>query len=128
MSIKADSLKSNESQKKAIQKELNAILGHIDDQLKVAHDQGKHAVSESLPITFSIPYMRNKDAQRIIYYKVLTSLLERGFNAEFEAKKDVTVFYITWLSKEELDEIEVQNCVLAKHTKKDFSKLKLDDS
>ena len=127
MSIKASTLKSNESQKKAFAKEINAILGRIDDELKVGHEQGKHRILASLPITFSIPYMSNTDAQRIIYYKVLSSLIEREFNVEIELRKNSTVFDITWLSEDEFKETELQNAVLAKHTKKDLSKINLKD-
>jgi hypothetical protein len=125
--LKATTLKSNESQKKAFSKEIKGILGQIDDELKLAHDQGKHRIYTTLPITFSIPYMSNSDAQRIIYYKVLSSLLGRGFNVSIDLKKDSTVFEITWLSNDEFTEIELQNTLLAKHSKKDLSKVKLDN-
>lgn len=127
MSLKASALKSNEAQRKALANETNSILGHIDDELKKAHDCGKHTTSITLPITFAVPYMKNRDAQRIIYYKVLTSLLERDWNVEIELHKNSTVFHVTWLTTDELQEIELQNALLAKHTKKDFSKIKLDD-
>jgi hypothetical protein len=126
MSLKADALRSNESQKKSLSKEVNNILGHIDDELKVGHDQGKHQIYIPLPITFSIPYMNNSDAQRIIYYRVLNSLLERNFNVEIDLKKDSTIFYITWLSNDELREVDLQNSVLVKHIKKDISKIRLN--
>lgn len=116
MSLKANSLKSNESQRKAVAKEVNAILGHLDDELKVAHEQGKHKVSITVPITFSIPYMANKDAQRMIYYKVLTSLIDREFNVTIQLEDDATVFHVKWLSDEEEKDIDLQNALLAKHT------------
>lgn len=117
MSLKASALKSNDSQRKALTKEITSILGRIDDELKVAHEQGRHEVSAALPIIFSIPYMANKDAQRIIYYKVLTNLKDREFNVSIELKQNSTVFHITWLSSEEKNELDLQNTILAKHTK-----------
>jgi hypothetical protein len=125
MSLKASALKSNEAQKKSIKKEVTTILGHLDDELKTSHEQGKHDVSISLPITFGIPYMSNTDAQRTIYYQILTSLIERNFIPTVKLKKDSTVFYITWLSDEEREEIELQNTLLAKHTDRDLSKTTL---
>jgi len=118
MSLKASSLKYNDQQIKAINKEVSLILGHIDDELKVAHEQGKHNISISLPISFSIPYMNNKDSQRSIYYRVLKSLLDREFNSEIELTQNSTIFHITWLSKDEMRDLEVQNAILAKYTKK----------
>jgi hypothetical protein len=118
MSLKASALKSNEAQKKAIAKEAKSILGHIDDELKIAHDQGKHNVSITLPITFSIPYMSNKDAQRNIYHHVLISLLEREFNVKIALNETYTIFHITWLSDSEQKDIELQNALLAKYCSK----------
>jgi hypothetical protein len=126
--LKASALKNNESQKKAISKEVTAILSHIDDELKVAHEQGKSRVLTGVPITFSVPYMTNKDAQRKIYYHILISLIDRGFNAKIEMRADSTIFHITWLTREEQEELAVQHALLAKHTIKsqtgDLSDLK----
>jgi hypothetical protein len=116
MSIKANVLKSSESQKKAIAKEVNCILAHLDDELKVAHEQGKHFVSATVPITFSIPYMSNTDAQRIVYYKVLTSLIDREFNVKVQLEDNATIFHVRWLSDDEEKDIELQHSLLAKHT------------
>lgn len=116
MSLKASALKSNDAQRNSVSKEARAILGHIDDELKVAHDQNRHNVSITVPITFAIPYMSNKDAQRVIYYKILTSLLDREYNVTIQLEDDSTVFHIKWLSDEEEKEIELQNALLAKHT------------
>lgn len=116
MSLKANALKSNDSQQKTLAREATLILGHIDDELKLAHDQGKHKVSVSVPITFSIPYMANKDAQRIIYYKVLNSLLERDFYVTIQLEDNATIFHVKWLSDEEEKDIDLQHSILAKYT------------
>jgi hypothetical protein len=118
MPLNASSLKSNETQKIAFRKEINSIIGYIDSELKTAHEQGKHKVTLNLPTIFSIPYLTNAESQRIIFSKVIISLKDRGFNVEFEINQDVAIFYITWLSNDDLKEIELQNALLAKHTKK----------
>lgn len=116
MSLKASVLKSNESQRKALNKEIRSILGSIDDELKSAHERGEHSVSISLPITFSIPYMSNKDAQREIYYGILQSLKEREFTVSVYLGNDKTIFNIKWLSAEEETEMELKQAELAKHS------------
>jgi hypothetical protein len=116
MSLKANKLKDNEMQKKAIAKETKTILGYLDDQLKIAHENGKHEVIIDLPISFSIPNMKNADAQRKIYYYVLCSLLDRGFeNVKIRLKRDTTLFHIKFMSDEELNEMREQNALLAKY-------------
>lgn len=116
MSLKASVLKSNDSQRKALAKEIRSILGSIDDELKAAHERGEHSISTTVPITFSIPYMSNKDAQREIYYGILQSLKEREFNVTVHLGNDKTIFNIKWLSTEEEAEMELKHAELAKHS------------
>ena len=70
MSLKASQLKTNETQKKAITKEVTPILARFDEELLEARKQGMRGVALTAPITFSIPYMSNAEAQRSIYYTI----------------------------------------------------------
>ncbi len=114
MSLRAEVLKTNPNKNKAVMKEVHAILGRIDEEIKSAYDRDECKVSVSVPITFAIPYMSNKNAQRAVYYKLLDSLMDRGFIVKIFLAKDQTVFYITWLSEDEQKDIEMQNALLAK--------------
>ncbi len=116
--LRASDLKKSDIIKNALTKELSSIYASVDADIKVAYDQGKKYCVCSVPITYNIPFMTCADAQRYIYYHVLKSLLDREFRAEMELKKEATLFHVTWLSKEEEDEIEQQNAILAKYTKK----------
>lgn len=118
MSLKASALKSNESQKRALSKEITCILGRLDDEIKLAHERGKNELVSTVPTIFPIPYMRNSDAQRFIYSKVLTSLLGRGYFVEIDIKDSAALLEIYWLSEEERNELNEQTMLLAKHTKK----------
>jgi hypothetical protein len=116
MSLKADVLKTNENKMKSIMKEVNSILGHIDESIKTAYDQDKNSVVVSVPITFSIPYMSNKNAQRVVYFKILESLINRNYDVKINLETDKTYFIIKWISDEEEKDIKMQNLLLAKHT------------
>lgn len=118
--LKAESLKHNKSQKLQVKKETTDILGYLDEELRKAHDTGKTEVSLTLPINFSIPYMKNMDAQRKIYFKILTSLIDRKFTPKLLLRKDSTLLTIKWWSDEELDEMEVQNALIAKYSEKTY--------
>jgi hypothetical protein len=122
MSIKASQLKSSESQRRAVNKEVSSILAHIDEKFKSADIEGVHNVTVSVPIIFSIPNMSNADAQRNIYYKILTSLIDREFEVVIELTDDKSKFHITWLSDEEMKEIELQNALIAKHSRRRVQK------
>lgn len=118
MSIKASSLKQNEAQKRTIKKEVNNIIANIDNEIKNAHDQGKNLdIRINVPIVFAIPYMSNADAQRMIYFGILKSLLDREFIVEIDMQKDATVFHVSWLSEDEKQDIIMQNALIAKHTR-----------
>lgn len=123
--LKATQLKENKAQKILVKNEIRNILAYIDDELRNAHDSGKHNIVLTLPINFSIAYMDNKTAQRKIYYGVLTSLIERGFEPKIELQTEKTLLFIKWFSDEELEEISLQHTLLAKYTIKDLSKLNL---
>ena len=116
MSLQANVLKTNPNKIKAVMKEANAILGRIDDEIKTAYERDESKVNVSVPITFSIPYMSNRNAQRNVYAKVLESLLDRGYIVHIYMVPDQTIFMINWLSEDEEKEIEVRNALLAKHT------------
>ncbi len=114
MSLRADVLKINPNKNKVVMKEVTAILGRIDEEIKAAYDRDECKVNVSVPITFAIPYMSNKNAQRAVYYKLLESLMDRGFIVKIFLANDQTVFYITWLSEDEQKDREMQNALLAK--------------
>lgn len=116
MSLRAEVLKTNPNKLIAVMKEVKAILGRVDEEIKNAYDRDECKVNVSLPITFSIPYMSNKNAQRVIYCKILISLLDRGFIVNVFMSSDQTIFLIKWLSEDEEKDVEQQNALLAKHT------------
>ncbi len=119
MSVKASALKKNPAQMNLIKKEVSIILNHLDTELKIARDAGKHNVVVTLPITFDIPNMSNADSQRIIYAKILGSLIDREFVPEIDLRPNTSILSITWLSSEELKEMDVQTALIAKYSKKD---------
>ena len=122
MSMKADILKINPNKLKEIAKTVANILARIDDEIKAAYDRDECKVNVTVPITFKIPYMSNKNAQRAIYHKILESLLDRGFIVKLQLTNTQSVFHITWLSDDEQKEIELQNALLAK-----YSSMSLED-
>ena len=116
MSLRADLLKTNAAKLKSIMKEVNNVLGLIDENIKNAYDQDLSKVVVSVPLLFSIPNMSNKNAQRVVYYKILESLINRNYDVKICLEKDRTSFIIKWISDEEEKEKQLQNLLLAKHT------------
>lgn len=126
MSLTADSLKNNEVQRKAVSREVTMVLAQIDDELKVAHTGGKHYAIVPVPISFGVPYMTGADSQRCIYFKILDSLIQRGFNVKIKMTKKSTLFIVSWLSDDERKQIQEHNLLLAKHTVKDLKTVDME--
>jgi len=127
MSLKASQLRTNQTQKREIEKQVKGILSHFDDEIKIAHERGIHEVKLSAPISFGIPYMGNKEAQRTIYYQILKSLLDREFNATIDIQENSTMFEITWITHDEKQDITSQTNLIARYTKKPIAKLDLSN-
>jgi hypothetical protein len=121
MSITSDQLKNSDTKKRHVIKETKAILGRIDEEIKIAHEYGLHFISYMAPISFNIPFMSNKDAQRCIYSSLIKSLINRGFETQIEIKTDASIIEIKWLSAEEILEVKEQMDLLKKYTKKNIN-------
>jgi hypothetical protein len=122
--LQAKQLKRSEAQKKFIRQCINSLLNKIDDDLKIAHEQGLNEAVVSLPTTFEIPYLRsNAEAQRIIYSSIIASLVDRDFIPEIDMRQDVTLITVTWMSTEDKDEILNQHDIIAKYSKRKVHKI-----
>ena len=116
--LRAEKLRMNSLQKKAIDNYLKNFLSMIDEKIRIAHDSGgQDHIEFTLPTIFEVPNLDNKDAQRKIYAKIIQSLKERGFEVEFVMRDASAVFMVTWLSKGEQDEINYEISLIAKHTR-----------
>lgn len=118
MSVKAETYKTNPGKITAAKRESKLILGRIYDEIKQAYDEEQSEVYSTIPITFGIPCMKNSSAQRMVYYFVLTDLLDNDYIVEILLSEDKTIFHIKWITEDEEKEIMEQNALLAKHTVK----------
>ncbi len=118
MSLNADDLKINTTISDIIERKTKEILSVIDDEIKKAHNYGKHSVIVKLPSIIDIPNLNNSDSQREIYFRVLTSLLERKFAPTLIIKNNINAVLIKWMSKKEAEEIKTKLEFIASYTQK----------
>jgi len=118
MVINANSLRNNNIQKRHIKETITEILKRLNQELINTHREGKHFIVTTLPITFDIPNMNNKDTQRLIWSRVLEYLLEKKYRVWINPTNDSCKIKITWIN--EVDEIDIadQNRIIINHTKK----------
>jgi hypothetical protein len=115
--IDAKCLRNNNVQKRQIKEILVDILKRIDEELKTAHQEGRNSLMTELPLIFGISNMLEREAQRVIWYKVIEFLKNKNYIISINPREDTCLLKITWFSKEDFAEIKHQNDVIAMHTK-----------
>lgn len=117
MVINANSLRHNNIQKRHLKENITEILKRLNQELINSHREGKHFIVTTLPITFDIPNMINKDSQRLIWSSVIQYLIEKKFRVWINPTNNSCKIKITWIN--ETDEIDIsnQNQIIIKHTK-----------
>lgn len=115
--ISANCLRNNNLQKRFIKDLLTDILRRINHELLIAHKEGKHNIITSIPITYTIPNMSNKDSQRVIWSNIIDVLNSKNYRTWISPNKDVCRMKITWISSEDEVDIKYQTNLIAKHTK-----------
>jgi 6-pyruvoyl-tetrahydropterin synthase len=114
----ANTLRNNNIQKRHIKETITEILKRLNHELINSHREGKHYIITTLPITFDIPNMINKDTQRLIWSRIIEYLLEKRYRVWINPTNDSCKIKITWIN--EVDEIDIanQNNIIIKHTNK----------
>ena len=116
--ITANSLRNNNLQKRNLKEVITDIIKRISQELIIAHREGIHHIITTMPITFSIPNMSNKDSQRYIYASVIDELIAKDYRIWISPGKDTCQIKITWMSPDDESEIKYQTQIIAKHTHK----------
>jgi hypothetical protein len=116
--ITANSLRNNNLQKRNLKEVITDIIKRISQELIIAHREGSHHIITTMPITFSIPNMSNKDSQRYIYASVIDELIAKDYRIWISPGKDTCQIKITWMSPDDESEIKYQTQIIAKHTHK----------
>lgn len=115
--IHANNLRNNNLQKRQLKEAITDIIKRISQELIIAHREGKHNIIISIPITFSISNMSNKDSQRFIWASVIEEMLSKDYRIWISPTKDTCRIKITWMSPEDETEIKHQMNLIAKYTK-----------
>ena len=120
--IDAKILKKSSEQREVLKKETNDILRTLSDDIMKAKQSYQNNVMTTMPITFTIPGLSNKDAQRIIWNSVLKELNEKNYRVRLNPTKNKCWIKIIWISKEEEEIIKEQMNFIASHVDKSLGK------
>ena len=115
--INARSLRNNNIQKRQIKENIVEILRRLNQELITAHREGKHNIITTLPITFDISNMINKNSQRVIWSNVIDFLSKKKYRVWINPSNNSCKLKITWINEEDENEINIQNNIIIKNTK-----------
>ncbi len=115
--VDANTLRSSNVQRRQIREYTVEILRRINDELKVAHREGRQALITELPIIFNITNMSEISARREVWCKIIECLKVKNFRVAINPREDTCLLKITWFSKEDEENILHQKNVIELHTR-----------
>jgi hypothetical protein len=115
--IPAINLRNNNLQKRQLRELITDIIKRISQELIVAHREGKHFMITTIPTTFDISNMANKDSQLCVWSNIIDELMLKHYRVWIHPKKNACRIKITWMSPEDESEIKYQINLIAKYTK-----------
>ena len=110
-------LRNNNLQRRHLTETITDIIRRINQELKIAHREGKHFIITTIPITFEIPNMSNKDSQRVIWANIIDELNAKHYRTWICPQKNKCRIKITWMSPDDESEVKHQINLIIKHTK-----------
>jgi len=116
--IDANYLKNTNVQKRQIKEYTIEILKRINDELKIAHQEGKQYLITELPIIFNITNMTEKNARREVWCKIIECLKQKNYRVLINPRDDTCLLKITWVSLEDEENIIYQKNIIELHTQK----------
>jgi hypothetical protein len=114
--VSAFKLRSSNLQTRQLTEIVTDIIRRISQELVTVHREGAHHLITTMPITFAVNNMGNKDSQRCIWASVIDHLKEKHFRVWISPKKNICRIKITWISPEDEADIIQQVNLIAKHT------------
>lgn len=96
MNITAKQVQKSCSGSSMIQSELKALFLTFKSQILDASKNGSTFVNIPVPTNFNIINMDNKEAQTIIYNKLIEELEENGFKVGIYMNDSSVIYKITW--------------------------------
>jgi hypothetical protein len=114
--IPALSLRNNNLQKRQLREIITDIIKRISQELTTSHREGKHFIVTTIPTTFDVTNMANRDSQLCVWSNIIDELIAKQYRIWINPKKNACRIKITWMSPEDESEIKCQMQLIAKHT------------
>ena len=119
--ISADRLQRSNIQKKALGDYITDIERYLEGEIKKAHNEGKPCLITTIPSTFSVSNMTNKDAQIYIWAKLIVRMEKQGYRITLSPKKDSCLIKVKWKPVEEEQEHLMHREILFSHIEQNMT-------
>ena len=86
--IPALNLRNNNLQKRQLREIITDIIKRISQELITAHREGKHYVITTIPTTFDVANMANRDSQLCIWANIIDELIAKHYRIWINPKKN----------------------------------------
>jgi hypothetical protein len=114
MSVTAKRLSKNGTRGREVDALIREHLQMIDAKLgQAVPTWGVNVVRIELPATFSLPGLEKKDAQRVVYSSIITSLKDRDFTVGLELSNDKAFLDVGWVREFNEEELDAMNRQIA---------------
>lgn len=105
-----------------IRTEIDNLCRSVDDSILRAHSNGYSEINYELPFHFMIPNLQLKDAQLIIYSRLIEEYERRGFRVILYSPKEddenqISILRIQWVNILSESEKERMNKIIKDHIK-----------
>jgi hypothetical protein len=121
MDITADQARKSNLGDRLIDQEVKKILKYIQGCILDAGKKGETFVIVTVPVNFDIPNITNKEAQTVIYYKIIEECLDKGFRVKISMDVSVVTYCIYWYAENSDRDLGKMREVIAKHAVKNSS-------
>ena len=113
MAVTAKRLSQSGARGREIEAIVREHLQIIDDKLLHAdRTWGRNTLIYDLPVTFALPGLDKRDAQRIVYSAIIRSLDKRGFETRILLEEDRTAICVAWMTDLDSREVEAMSALI----------------
>jgi len=106
-----------------IKDHIDSILNVINEELRLQENTTKTSIIHYLKTTFSIPGLKEAEAQNLIYSSVIRELAGKGYKCEINPYANSgkrTPLMISWSDSQDQDQHKHNASLLAKYTNKNL--------
>jgi hypothetical protein len=113
MAVTAKRLSQSGARGRELESIVREHLQIIDDKLlRAERTWGRNTLVHDLPVTFGLPGLDKRDAQRIVYSSILRSLDRRGFETRILLEPERTAVCVAWMTDLDSQEVEAMSAFI----------------